>query len=160
MLLWFLITAPILVAEVFKSPMVDYRLVAVGALLPLIEVVSGVFLGLHTLVVAVGALALVMVTTSGHRLVRRRLLGVPIGLFCHLVLDGTWTRTKLFWWPAFGLDTHLGWPETGRSLVWGVLLEILAVVFGVWAWRRYGLDQEANRHLLARQGHLARGVLT
>lgn len=158
MLLWFAVTAPILVAEVFRSPLVDYRLVAVGALLPLIEPLTGVFLGLHTLAGAVVALAVVMGATSGHRLLRRRLLGIPIGLFCHLVLDGTWATTRLFWWPAFGPGRQPV-PESGRSpLVW-LVLEAAGIALAVVAWRRYGLASPANRRLLATQGHLARGVL-
>lgn len=158
MLLWFAVTAPILVAEVFRSPLVDYRLVAVGALLPLLEPVTGLFLGLHTLVGAVLALAVVMGATTGRRLVRRRLLGLPIGLFCHLVLDGTWTRTRLFWWPAFGFDRQPA-PEVGRPpLVW-FGLEVAGIALAVVAWRRYGLASPDNRRLLVAQGHLARGVL-
>lgn len=158
MLLWFAVTAPILVAEVFRSPLVDYRLVAAGALLPLLEPLTGVFIGLHTLAGAVVALGGVMAATSGRRLVRRRLLGLPIGLFCHLVLDGTWTRTRLFWWPAFGFGRQPA-PESGRSLVLALLLELAGVALAVVAWRRYGLDRADNRRLLARQGHLDRAVL-
>jgi hypothetical protein len=153
-----MVTAPIVVAEVFRSPMVDYRLVALGAVLPLVEPVSGTFLGLHTLVGAVLALGAVVLATSGRRLLRRRLLGVPIGLFCHLVLDATFTRTRLFWWPAFGWARPRP-PETGRSpLVW-LTLELAAVGLGALAWRRYDLGRPGNRRLLVRAGHLARGVL-
>lgn len=158
MLLWFAVTAPILVAEVFRSPLVDYRLVAVGALLPLVEAVTGVFLGLHTLAGAVLALAVVMGATSGRRLLRRRLLGLPIGLFCHLVLDGTWATTRLFWWPAFGFERQPA-PEAGRSPAVWLLLELAGIALGVVAWRRYGLASADNRRLLATRGHLARGVL-
>ncbi len=158
MFIWFAVTAPILVAEVFRSPMVDYRLVAVGALLPLLEPLTGVFVGLHTLAGAVASLGLVMAATTGRRLIRRRLLGLPIGLFCHLVLDGTWTRTRLFWWPAFGLGSQPS-PEVGRSpLVW-LTLEAAGIALAVVAWRRYGLSSPDNRRLLTAQGHLARGVL-
>lgn len=158
MLVWFVVCAPILVAEVFRSPMVDYRMVALGAVLPLVEVVTGAFLGLHTLALAVVSLGAVMAATSGRRLLRRRLLGLPIGLFCHLVLDATWTRTRLFWWPAFGLG-RVSPPETGRSLLVSVVLEVAGLGLGWWAWRRYDLADGGNRRLLVRTGHLARGVL-
>jgi hypothetical protein len=161
MVLWFAVVAPILVAEVFRSPMVDYRLVALGALLPLSEVAVGGPRLLHTLVGAVGALVVVMAVTTGRRLVRRRLLGVPIGLFLHLVLDATWTDQRSFWWPLFGWtferDTL---PELGRPLAVGLALEVLAVAAGVWAWRRYGLDDPRNRQRLVRTGHLDRRVLS
>ena len=42
MLLWFVVLAPVAVAEIFRSPMVDYRLVALGAVLPLAEAVLAV----------------------------------------------------------------------------------------------------------------------
>jgi hypothetical protein len=156
---WFLIVAPIVVAEVFRSPMVDYRFVAVGAALPLVEVVVGKPVVLHTLLAPVATLALVMAATRNRRLVRRRLLGIPIGLFLHLVLDGTWTDAELFWWPAFGLDPGgRAVPELDRSVVVNVVLEVVAIALGAVAWRRYGLASAANRQLLWREGHLARAV--
>jgi hypothetical protein len=160
MLLWFAVLAPVVVAEVFRSPRVDYRLVALGAVLPLAEVLLGGPHLLHTLVGAVALLGLVMAATVGRRLLRRRLLGVPIGVFLHLVLDATWTDQALFWWPAFGADLGTGTlPELGRPLVVILLLEAMAVAVAVWAWRRYGLDQAANRRRLLVTGHLDRQVL-
>lgn len=160
MLLWFAVVAPVIVAEVFRSPMLDYRLVALGALAPLIEVAVGRPSVLHTLLGSVVALFGVMLLTRRRRLLRRRLLGIPIGLFLHLVLDGTWTRARLFWWPAFGTDLN---PdelfETGRSPFVLVLMEIAAVAVAAWAWRRYGLNSSDNRTLLARTGHLSQGIL-
>ena len=160
MLLWFVVAAPILVAEIFRSPMVDFRMVVLGAILPLSELVLGSPSVLHTLAGSVGALFAVMAVTTNRRLLRRRLLGVPIGMFFHLLLDATWSKAELFWWPAFGLslsDETL--PETGRPLAVGLLLELAAIGLGVWAWRRYGLASAENRSLLWRRGHLARGVL-
>lgn len=160
MLLWFVIVAPIAVAEVFRSPMVDYRLVAFGGIVPLVEVLLGQSIGLHSLAASVLLLTLVMGATVGRRLLRRRLLGVPIGMFMHLVLDGTWTSSRLFWWPAFGLgldDQTV--PESGRSLFVLVFFEILAIAFGWWAWRRYELGDRNNLRILLRHGHLARAVL-
>ena len=160
MFLWFAILAPVAVAQVFKSPMVDYRLVAVGALLPLVELIFGGPRVLHTLVVSVAAMGLVMAFTSRRRLLRRRLLGVPIGLMVHLVLDGSWANQNLFWWPAFGADfPNDGLPEWSRSLLFGLLLEIAAVAVAVWAYRQYELDRAINRELLMNEGQLARSVL-
>ncbi len=159
MVLWFAILAPILVAEIFRSPMVDYRMVAVGALLPTLEVVSGRALVFHTLLGSVAALGLVMATTQNRRLVRRRWLGIPIGLMFHLVLDGTWTSKSLMWWPAFGLGFDDPVPEFSRGIVVPVLLELLAIGAGVWAWRRYELHDPTNRDQLLRTGQLMRGVV-
>ncbi len=159
MLLWFAVMAPILVAEVFRSPMVDYRTVVVGALLPLVEVVTGLTFVLHTLVAPVLALGLVMGATVNHRLRRRRLLGLPIGLFLHQVLDGTWSSAEYFWWPAFGFSVEDPLPENGRHLLILIGLDLVALIGGVWAWRRYELADRANRQQLIRTGHLAQGVL-
>lgn len=160
MLIWFLVLAPVLVAEVFRSPMIDYRLVALGATLPLVEVVIGVNV-LHTLLGAVVLMAVVMLTTQKRRLIRRRLLGIPIGLFVHLVLDGSWTRAELFWWPAFGFDfgpSRL--PEFDRPLIVGVVLELLGVGAAVWAYRRYDLSDPLKRDRLIQTGQLDRSVLS
>ncbi len=153
-LLWFVVTAPILVAEVFRSPMIDYRMVAIGALLPVAEVVVGRVFVLHTLAAPVALLVVVMAATTGRRLLRRRLLGVPIGLFLHLVLDGAFTSPDLFWWPLFGLSfAELTVPEAD-GIGWRLLLEVLAIGLGAMAWRRYGLDDPAARSRLLRTGHL------
>ena len=158
MLLWFLFAAPFLVAEVFRSPLVDYRLVALGAVLPVLEVVTGGVWVLHTLAAPVAALTLVMVATQGRRLLRRRLLGIPIGLFLHLVLDGTFASAELFWWPAFGRSFEgLEAPET-TGLGLRLLLELAGVAIAALAWRRYGLDDPAARSRLLRTGHLPAAV--
>ena len=80
------------------------RFVALGGVLPLVETVSGRPLVLHTLLGSVGLMVLVMAATVGRRVLRRRLLGIPIGSFIFLVAAGAWTRTELFWWPVAGLD--------------------------------------------------------
>lgn len=160
MIFWFVILAPVMVAEIFRSPMIDYRLVAFGALVPAAEVVLGHPSVLHTLAGAVVGLAVVVLATQRRRLVRRRLLGIPIGLLFHLVLDGSWTSTGLFWWPVTG--TAFGdhkVPEFGHSFVTSVLLEAVAIAVGVWAWRRYELDDPANKALLLTTGQLSRSVL-
>ena len=128
MILWFAGGSLAVVWSVFHDPAIDYRFVVGGALLP--DVFDAPFGGArygHTLLVAAGALALVMIATRGRRAVRRRLLFVPIGMLLHLVLDGLWTKKELFWWPAFGasLAGHRlpflehGWFVTGIEEVAG-----------------------------------------
>lgn len=154
MLFWFLLSAPFLVAEIFKSPMVDYRLVAVGAVLPLIELALPNAFVLHTLLAPVLVLTIVMLTTIGRRLLRRRLLGIPIGMFFHLLLDGTWASASLFWWPAFGLSfSELAVPEAS-SLGLRLVLELAGLGIGAFAYRRYGLGEPEKRDRLIRTGHL------
>ena len=111
MLVWFIVGSLVAVSLVFDSPALDHRFVAGGAVLPVAEgLVGGPWL-LHTLVAGVAVLAVVMLLTRGRRPGRQRWLGVPIGMFIHLVLDGTWTDTGLFWWPVAGMD------ELGGSVV-------------------------------------------
>ena len=160
MLIWFAVLAPIIVAEIFRSPMVDYRLVAVGAVLPVAEAAIGGPRLSHTLLAPVVVMTLVMAATIGRRLVRRRLLGVPIGMFLHLVLDATWADRYLFWWPAFGASFQRdALPELDRPLLVLVILEGLGLLAARWAWRRYDLDRPSNRERLVTSGHLDRTVL-
>ncbi len=160
MLLWFVGPAVAIVWLVFRSPMADHRMVAVGALLPLVEALTGGPKVLHTLLGAVVALGVVMGLTRGRRLVRRRWLGVPIGLFLHLVLDGTFTRSELFWWPFLGLDLPTGGLlELGRPLPVILLLEALGAVACWWCYRAFGLDDPARREVFLRTGQIDRALL-
>ncbi len=155
MLVWFIVGAVVAVALVFDSPAMDFRLVALGAVLPATEgAVGGPWL-LHTPVAGVVLLAGVMLVARGRRLVQRRWLGVPIGLLAHLVLDGTWSDTDVFWWPFAGFDALGGSrvPEFGRGAT-GLLLEVAGLAFGVWAWRRFGLDDPMARRALRTEGRL------
>lgn len=160
MLLWFVGPAVAIVWLVFRSPAVDNRVVALGAVLPLLEVVLGGPRVLHTLLGAVAALVLVMGATSGRRLVRRRWLGVPIGLFLHLALDGTITRSDLFWWPAFGTTFPGGpLPELDRAPVVIVVLELVGALVCWWCWRTFGLDDPERRRAMLRTGQVDRSLL-
>jgi hypothetical protein len=155
-LLWFVSLSILIVVLVFQSAAVDYRMVALGAVLPVAEVLLGGPYLLHTLLGSVLAMALVMGVARGRRLVQRRWLGVPIGLFLHLVLDGTWTRTELFWWPFAGFDA-LGdgrLPEFDRPLGLILLLEAIGLAVGVWLVRAYGLTDPATRARFLRSGRL------
>lgn len=159
MIIWFAVVSAVIVAEVFQSPMVDYRIVAFGALVPLIDLVSPVEVPfLHSLLAPILALTAIMAATVGRRLLRRRLLGVPIGMFLHLVLDGSWSDQAMFWWPLFGSDVGSAPEATNVALRLG--LDVVGVAVAVVAYRRYGLAQAENRQLLWRRGHLQRGYLT
>ncbi len=160
MLLWFVGPAVAIVWMVFRSPMADHRMVAVGALLPLAEGLTGGPRVLHTLVGAVAALGLVMAVTRGRRLVRRRWLGIPIGLFLHLVLDGTFTRAELFWWPFLGLDLGGGGlPELDRPLGVVLLLEALGAAACWWCYQAFGLSDPRRRQQFLSTGQIDRSLL-
>ena len=104
MFLWYICLSVAGVALVFQSRGIDYRLVAVGSLLPLVlDIPFGYRAYGYTLLFAVVLLALAMVVTIGRpRLLRRRLLCLPIGVFAGLVLSGAFTNSELFWWPFLG----------------------------------------------------------
>ena len=156
MFLWFIGVGWLLVVAVFQSPALDYRLVMLGTVVPLADGVTGGPWVLHTLLASVVALAIVMVATQRRRLARRRWLGIPIGMFVHLVLDGVWANTKVFWWPAFGPSFgHDRLPELDRG---GLLfvLELIGLAALLYAWNRFGLRDRAARERFLRTGQLPR----
>src|SRR3954468_21149276 len=109
MLLWFAAFAVLGAYSVLRDARFDYRLIALGALLPDAIDAPLRHRGLaHTLVFPVASLAVVMLATINRRPLRRHLIAVPIGFFAHLVLDFVWVDKSLFWWPAFG-----SWGATG-----------------------------------------------
>jgi hypothetical protein len=156
--LWFVGPSVLIVWAVFSSPAADYRFVALGSLVPLLELPFGEPRILHSLSGAALALVAVMLGASGRRLVQRRLLGVPIGMLLHLVLDGAWTDTRAFWWPfAGGSWSSSRLPELGRG-GWTVVLEVAGLAACAWGYRRFRLDEPERRTELLRTGRLGRDV--
>lgn len=154
MCFWFIGTAVITVGYVFRDPRFDYRLVIVGALLPLADGLFGGAGVLHSLAVPVALLAVVMLTTRGRRPLRRLLLGLPIGMLLALVFDAAWSDTDAFWWPFTGLaipDQPI--PVVARGW-WSVLLEVIGIAMCVWLWRRNQLSAGARRREFLRTGRL------
>lgn len=156
MLLWFIGGSWLLVHAVFQSPALDYRIVAVGAVLPLMDALTGGAWVLHSLVFSVMLLGVVMLVTRRRRLLRRRWLGLPIGTFVHLVLDGVWTKSMVFWWP------FLGWsfgaapvPELDRGAA-TLILEVAGAAAIVYGWHRFGLQDERARKRFLATGQLPR----
>jgi hypothetical protein len=157
--LWFAGMSFVLVWLVFRSPMVDYRLVVLGALLPLLELPIGEPRLLHGLTGSVALLGLAMVATPRRRVVQRRLVAVPIGVFLHLVLDGAWADTTAFWWPFAGVSWSTSeLPELGRGGL-NVLLELAGAGALWWCWRAFGLGDRERRARFLRTGRLDRSVV-
>lgn len=154
MLFWYAGLSVLIVYFVFQSAGVDYRLVAVGSLLPLFADLP--FLGLaygHTLLASVVLLVLVMLLTIGRpRLVRRRLLCLPIGAFCGLVLSAAWTNSDVFWWPFTRASLPTGSLLPAPGLV--VLEELMGVAACAWIAVRFGLTDRARRDDFLRTGRL------
>lgn len=156
MFLWFAGLSVLAVWKVFQSPAIDYRMVMLGAVVPVVELPFGGPRVLHTLLAAVVALAVVMLATRSHRLLRRQLLGLPIGLFMHLVLNGDWANAHAFWWPAFGLSFGAArLPELSRGLL-DLPMEAIGAAALWYAWRRFGLDDPGRRARFLRTGQLDR----
>ena len=163
MILWLTFGSIFAVWNVFQSPGLDFRLVALGALLPLtLDAPFGSQAYAHTLVSAVVVLTVTMATTAGrgHRLRRRRALSLPIGWFIALVLGGSWATKNLFWWPAFGWSFgHAPLPISTRPVLLLAVEEIVGVALLWWAWCRFRLTEPARRGRFFRTGYLGRDVL-
>ena len=160
MMFWFAGTSLLAVWLVFRDPALDHRLVVAGALLP--DVVDGVTGGpwvLHSVVGSVVLLALVMGGTVGRRLLRRRLIALPIGTFLHLVFDGAWGDTDTFWWPFSGHFGDARLLSVQRGGV-DVVLERAGAAILVWAWRRFRLAEPERRRYFLRTGRLGRDLVS
>lgn len=161
MLLWFVGASIAGVWLVFRSPALDYRLVALGSVVPVGEGLIGGARLAHTLVAAVSLLVLVMLATQKRRLLRRRLIGLPIGLLMHLVLDGIWMSGEVFWWPFLGWSFgDVAVPELDRPLVVTVVLEVAGAAALVWCYRTFGFDDPDRRRRFLRTGQLPRDLVS
>jgi hypothetical protein len=156
MVLWLAFGSIFAVWNVFQSPGLDFRLIAIGALCPLVlDIPSGSQAYAHSLLGAVIVLIVVMGVTAGRgrRLRRRRALSLPIGWFSGLVLSGAWMHQKVFWWPAFGFTR----PHVSLLPPWPVVvvLELLGLAAAWWVWTRFGLAEAARRRDFLHGGRLA-----
>ncbi len=159
MLLWFVGPSILLVWAVFRSPSADYRVVAVGAALPLVELPFGEPRLFHSLSGAAALMSTVMLAARGQRLVQRRFLGLPIGVLMHLVLDGAWADTRGFWWPFLGTSWSTSQlPELGRGGV-NVVLELAGAAACWWGWRRFRLDEPDRLALFRQTGRVGRDIV-
>ena len=132
MTLWFVGGACLIVLLVFGDPRIDFRLVAVGSLLP--DVPLRVT-PLHSVTAAVAVLVVVMLATRRGNPVRRRLLALPIGMLLHLVLDGVYSADAF--WPDGGRL-----PSLERPVVVVVLQELMGAVALLWTWARLAALRE------------------
>jgi hypothetical protein len=154
MFLWFIGTAVVSVWYVFRDPRFDYRMLAVGSILPdVIDLPGGHAHWAHSLTVAVGTLILVMLVTVGRRPIRRLLLAVPIGMLMHLVWDGAFASTKVFWWPFTGSWGNVRVPSLQRGWL-NVAFEAAGALLLAWMWRRCDLADPERRDALIHHGLL------
>ena len=159
MFFWFVGGSVLLVWLVFQTPTIDFRMVALGAVIPLLDALFGGPRVLHTLLAPVVVLIVVMAATTGNRLRRRRWLGLPIGMFLHLVLDGTWSDPEQFWWPFLGTDFATdGLVEWHRGTL-GLVLELAGLAALWWMIVRFDLSDSERRRRFLHDGQLDRSLL-
>ena len=159
MFLWFIGTAVVSVWYVFRDPRFDYRLLAVGSILPdVIDLPGGHARWAHSLTVAVGTLVLVMPMTAGRKPIRRLLLALPIGMLMHLVWDGAFASTKVFWWPFTGSRGNVRVPSLQRGWL-NLAFEAAGALLLAWMWRRCDLADPERRTALIHHGLLMQPTL-
>lgn len=157
MLLWFAATSVLTVYFVFRDPRFDYRFLVLGALLPdVVDAFAGRMWVLHSLGGAVGLLIVVMAVTVGNRPLRKRLLGLPIGVLLHIVFDGAFSTTEVFWWPASGGFGDHPLPVVARGW-WNLALEAVGAALLVWCYRSFRLADQTCRREVFRSGRLTAG---
>lgn len=154
MLVWYIGASVVAVLVVFDSVGLDYRLVALGALLPLIvDLPFGHMAYGHTLLGGVGLLTIVMLGTIGRpRLVRRRLLCLPIGVLAGLLLSGAFLHDQVFLWPFVG--DGFGSVSLRPPLTLLVLAEGIGIACCGWIWSRCRLADPDRRGTFLRTGRL------
>ncbi len=154
MFFWFIGTAVVTVGLVFRDPGFDYRLLIVGSVLPLADALFGGARALHSITVSIALLVVIMLATIGRRRVRKLLLGLPIGMFLHLVFDAAWNDTETFWWPFTGTDFTSDVLPVAERGWWSVVLEVVGLAVCGWLWRRNGLGDAQRRRTFLQDGRL------
>lgn len=156
MFFWFIGTAVLSVWFVFRDPAFDHRTLVIGALLP--DVVDGIWGGaraLHSVSASVATLVIVMLATIGRRPIRKRLLSIPIGMFLHLIYDGAFNNTQVFWWPFTGLSfAGDRLPVVDRGML-NVAFEIAGLLMCVFAWKKFRLGEPQRRQNFLKSGTLS-----
>lgn len=139
MFFWFIGTAVASVWFIFGDPQFNYRYVIVGAVLPdVVELWFGKAGPLHSVVTSVVLLTVVMMATIGARPRRKRWLAGVIGVFMHLVFDGAFLNTRMFWWPLSGVGfSGASLPLVSRGW-WNLPLEIVGLLLWLWIRRQCG----------------------
>ena len=158
MVLWFMALSFALVLIVFDSAALDYRLIMAGSLLPWIGFLWGDPWLMHSVFFPVAMMIAVMLIGWGRRLFQRRWLGLPIGVFLHQVLAGTWTSQELFWWPTFGFTLDGIRPSVAPTAVL-VIFELIGAGVLVWLYTFLGFRDAGRRERFKRTGHVDRALL-
>ena len=156
MFFWFIGTAVLSVWFVFRDPAFDHRTLVIGALLPdIIDGIWGGARGFHSVTASVLALVMVMLVTIGRRPIRKRLLAIPIGMFLHLIYDGAFNNTQVFWWPFTGLSfSGDRLPAVDRGML-NIGFEVAGLLMCAFAWKKFNLSDATRRKNFLRTGTLS-----
>lgn len=156
MFLWFLGGSFLAVWLVLRDPSFDYRLLWLGAIAPdLIDLPFGGARFMHSITASIAVLVVVVLATIGRRQLRKHLIALVFGTFLHLVLDGAFNDTKVFWWPFTGAHfTNTRLPSVSRGVV-DVPLEVIGALILGWVWKRFRLGDRRVRREFVRSGRLS-----
>lgn len=146
MLLWFIGASLAAVWFVFRDPRFAFGWVVAGALLPdVVEGLLGEVGPLHSVVTVVALLGVVMLTTIGNKPRRKKWLAFTIGMFLHLVFDGVFASTTVFWWPLGGLDLDgAAIPSVERGWQANLVLEVIGAGLLLWFLRQLAVARGAR----------------
>jgi len=156
MFFWFIGTAVLSVWFVFRDPAFDFRSLVIGALLPdFIDAIWGGSRGFHSVTASVAMLVAVMLATIGRRPIRKRLLAIPIGMFLHLIYDGAFNDTQVFWWPFTGFSfSGDRLPVVDRGML-NIGFEIAGLLMCAFAWKKFRLGEPQRRQNFLKSGTLS-----
>ena len=155
MFFWFIATSILVIHYVFTDPQFDYRMLIVGSIVPILGDVAGGWMSpLNSVTIAVGLLAIVMVTTIGRRQTRRFLLGLPIGFLLHSVFGASWNTTEVFWWPFAGIDVGGIEGFVFQRGIWSLLLEAAGIYLAWWIAKKNDLTSPRQIRSWSRDGRL------
>jgi len=145
MFFWFIGTALASSWIVFGDPKFSYRPLVIGALAPdIVEIWFGNAGPMHSVVTGIALLTMAMLATIGKRPRRKFLLAGVIGLFMHLVYDGAFLNTRMFWWPLSGAQFGgAKIPSLERGLI-NLPLEVVGLLLIVWWLRKRNTAQQIH----------------
>lgn len=171
MIAWHVGAVLLLFRWIFQDPKVDVRFLALGAIIPdLIDVPLGTVLFPQTIgtseavahtLLAPTAVAIVVLASTRRGRRRRAWMALVVGWFFHLLLDGMWTSSEVFFWPLFGIEF-----PAGPTPFWGGIAdraladplrwvtEAIGATYLIWLWRSVGLSDRTKRSQFLSDGRL------
>ena len=75
-------------------------------------------------------------------------------MFFHLVFDGAFNNTKVFWWPFAGFSFNGSPIPSFDRPVLSAIFEIVGALLIAWVWRENSLSTPSVRREFLRTGHL------